>query len=1226
MLPCAVIASVHRRQAVEARGKNGDQFLTTEPLERRRLLASPEVDLTFGEGGLAKIDESGDFHVVRQLPDGRILAAGGTHFEGALVARFNADGSPDTTFDGDGTLKVPAASSMSDGAVGPDGKIVLIQSFDLDDPVRVFRFNADGSIDTTFGVNGVVAVTDRAIGRAVAVQADGKIIVGYDDVDINELLIVRLNTDGSIDSTFRGGTASPQPLPRELRDLDLDVAPNGKIYLVGDEVMDAPEQSVVGRLNADGSVDTSFSGDGFELVVDGSVTVIEHGETFPGRARLSAIAVDAQNRPVVTSQFNRGNADQSTILTRFTTAGAHDPTFGGGDGWAEFETGGPRGKPVIFGPGDKITIALSTVGGNPNIFRLNADGTPDLTFGDRGRTSPEHQVVSADAMSLDAEGNILVAGSMNEPPGLAVTRFVPEAPEVVLDRTGTVHVAMTEGHDTVTLRRDGGQVVVRRNGVSTSFGAADVKALRIERSSGNDTISVSFALPCTIDGGAGNDVITVGDGRMSLVGGEGDDVVVAGVGAHRIRLGDGNDRSTTGAGNDTIEAGDGNDTITTGPGGDRIFADIGDGVFARGDDSITTAGGYDTIYTGDGDDTVRAGAGHDLVEGHPPVGEGGFGTAGGGGKLIFGGDGDDVLLGGNGASTVFGGAGSDRIEGQHEPDYLDGGSGDDQIGGQSGFENFVPPAGDTVIGGDGHDNLGGSRGPDMIFGDGGDDTLNGSGSRDVLHGGAGTDSITSFAGDAVLDGTPAPVTVAGGVLTFSGTAGDDAISIWAEGNTVSVWLDGAVVGTFSHTSILRIVIAGNAGNDFVKIHRLFAVSSVLIGGSGDDHLIGGASTDALLGGDGNDHLTGNGGADRLDGGFGADEMAGGLGVDTLDYRSRGGPLSVRLDNARGDGEARENDNAAADIEVVHGGGGDDFLDGGAAHNTLYGGAGNETLVGGDGHDRLLGGSGNDRAAGDGGDDSLYGGSGVDTLLGGRGGNAFLDLDPLTPTLTLTFHGSDFAADDVSLLEQPLGELLVVRHGTFTHTMDLNGIDRVELNGYGGDDYLNVDESFDPLTLLRGGTGNDELISGLAPATLVGGEGDDQLFGGRSFNVIEGGDGNDTITGSNGSDTMDGGAGNDHIRAGDNVDSITGGPGNDSLFGEAGNDRLQGEDGDDYFEGGSGNDTLHGNAGADALFGLSGNDRLFAAGDDTADTLRGGSGTDVADADGEDDVLAVETVL
>src|SRR5687768_43217 len=490
------IAARRRRQAAAAAGKRGS-ILITESLERRRLLASPEVDLTFGEGGLATIDESGELHVVRQLPDGRIVAAGGTHSDGALVARFNADGSPDTTFDGDGTLQVPAASSMRDGAVGPDGKIVLIQSFDLDDPVRVFRFNADGSIDTTFGVNGVVAVTNRAIGRAVAVQADGKIIVGYDDLDIDELLIVRLNADGSIDSTFRGGTASPQPLPRELHDLDLAVAPNGKIYLVGDEVVDAPEQSVVGRLNADGSIDTSFSGDGFQLVVDGSVTVVEHGEVFPGRARLSAIAVDAQNRPIVTSQFNRGNANQSTILTRFTTVGAHDPAFGGGDGWVEFETGGARGKPVVFGPGDKITIALSTIGGNPNIFRFNADGTPDLTFGDRGRTGPEHQVVGASAMSLDADGNILVAGSMDEP-ALAVTRFVPEAPEVVLDGAGTVYVAMTEGNDTVTLRREGGQVIVRRNGVSTSFSAADVKALRIERSSGNDTIGVAFALPCTI--------------------------------------------------------------------------------------------------------------------------------------------------------------------------------------------------------------------------------------------------------------------------------------------------------------------------------------------------------------------------------------------------------------------------------------------------------------------------------------------------------------------------------------------------------------------------------------------------------------------------------------------------------------------------------------------------------------------------------------------------------
>ena len=127
------------------------------------------------------------------------------------------------------------------------------------------------------------------------------------------MLIVRLNTEGSIDKTFRGGSASPQPLPCALRDFDLGIAPNGKIYLVGGEVMDAPEQSVAGRLNTDGTIDTSFSGAGFQIVVDGSVIVVEHSEVFPGRARLSAIAVDAQDRPVVTSQFNRG----TTIRRRF---------------------------------------------------------------------------------------------------------------------------------------------------------------------------------------------------------------------------------------------------------------------------------------------------------------------------------------------------------------------------------------------------------------------------------------------------------------------------------------------------------------------------------------------------------------------------------------------------------------------------------------------------------------------------------------------------------------------------------------------------------------------------------------------------------------------------------------------------------------------------------------------------------------------------------------------
>src|SRR5687768_12353678 len=161
--------------------------VTSERLEPRRLLASMDVDLTFGEGGIAGFNETPvitNFYVVRQLPDGRIIGAG---FQGSgpTVARFHANGTLDTTFgDGDGQIEVARNSGNTsvfgvDGAAGPDGKIVLLHKrVGAVEEAHVDRFNADGSIDTTFGANGLVIIPE-ADARAVAVQPDGKVLVLY---------------------------------------------------------------------------------------------------------------------------------------------------------------------------------------------------------------------------------------------------------------------------------------------------------------------------------------------------------------------------------------------------------------------------------------------------------------------------------------------------------------------------------------------------------------------------------------------------------------------------------------------------------------------------------------------------------------------------------------------------------------------------------------------------------------------------------------------------------------------------------------------------------------------------------------------------------------------------------------------------------------------------------------------------------------------------------------
>jgi uncharacterized delta-60 repeat protein len=139
----------------------------------------------------------------------------------------------------------------------------------LEDGVKIFRFNADGTVDSSFGSGGgggggggggsityQVNEGQAFIDLALAIQTDGKILIGYtaDSARGNgKSYLVRLNADGSVDNAFRGGFANGVPLPSELfKVYDMAVGPGGKVYANG-------VTKIVG-LNSDGSLDSGFGG------------------------------------------------------------------------------------------------------------------------------------------------------------------------------------------------------------------------------------------------------------------------------------------------------------------------------------------------------------------------------------------------------------------------------------------------------------------------------------------------------------------------------------------------------------------------------------------------------------------------------------------------------------------------------------------------------------------------------------------------------------------------------------------------------------------------------------------------------------------------------------------------------------------------------------------------------------------------------------------------------
>jgi hypothetical protein len=159
------------------------------------------------------------------------------------------------------------------------------------------------------------------------------------------------------------------------------------------------------------------------------------------------------------------------------------------------------------------------------------------------------------------------------------------------------------------------------------------------------------------------------------------------------------------------------------------------------------------------------------------------------------------------------------------------------------------------------------------------------------------------------------------------------------------------------------------------------------------------------------------------------------------------------------------------MAILSGGNGNDTLNGGAGDDTLFGGNGNDTLNGGAGDDTLFGGNGNDTLNGGAGNDTLDGGRGDDTVVGGKGADkAFLGAGNDTFVWndgdgsdvvegqagfdTLVFNGKDdTTAEQMSISANGSRATLFRTQGTIN--MDLNSVERIELNALGGDDNVTI---------------------------------------------------------------------------------------------------------------------------------------------------------------------------
>lgn len=384
------------------------------------------LDVTFNGNGRVlatfNVFDSAVHSMVLQ-PDGKIIAGGTVSNHGIFsqfgLARFNSDGSPDTSF-GTAGLVIgdfsTAKISLSSALLQSTGKIVtggIVYNDYLDSQFVLTRFNDDGTFDNSFGTAGVVLRNFLNI-KAMVAQPDEKIVVaGFSIVDPDrDFVLLRFNPDGSVDNSF--GTNGEVITSVGTKDFayDITLQPDGKIVLAGsvkNSNGDYHSDFVVARYFDDGNLDSSFGTNGI-VILD----VAEMDEA-------QSVKVQSDGKIVFSGWSSSISGEVTSFqIVRLFPNGNIDTSFG------EF---GAASSPIIFSSHEQLIqiqndskilvvgAVTTTSAYDIAMVRFDESGNLDTTFGNNGvviTTDGPETSSQANCILVQPDGKILIGGESGE--------------------------------------------------------------------------------------------------------------------------------------------------------------------------------------------------------------------------------------------------------------------------------------------------------------------------------------------------------------------------------------------------------------------------------------------------------------------------------------------------------------------------------------------------------------------------------------------------------------------------------------------------------------------------------------------------------------------------------------------------------------------------------------------------------------------------------------------
>jgi uncharacterized delta-60 repeat protein len=383
------------------------------------------------------------------------------------VAKGQA-GALDSTFGGDGRVVTNFTTSFDEAvglAIQSDQKLVAAGAIrGSGGRFGLARYNVDGTLDPTFGGDGKVATNfTRGFDGAfdVVLQADGKIVaVGYASGAGGRFALVRYETDGSLDTTF-GGDGKVTTNFTSGSDVAFGVAvQDDQMIVLTGGVGGAGGRIGLARYNVDGSLDTTFSGDGRTAI------------NFTARDdRADLVAIQADDKLVAAGTASYTTRRARFALTRLNADGSLDPTFGGDGRVTTNFTDWFDGAFAIAVQADQKIIAAGQADLAMGLARYNTDGGLDPSFGANGMvtTNFTRGVDYADDIEIDGGGNIVAVGSANyygRDSKFALSRYTSDGTlDVSFGGNGKVTTNFTAGADrafNVGIQADGRIVAVGR--------------------------------------------------------------------------------------------------------------------------------------------------------------------------------------------------------------------------------------------------------------------------------------------------------------------------------------------------------------------------------------------------------------------------------------------------------------------------------------------------------------------------------------------------------------------------------------------------------------------------------------------------------------------------------------------------------------------------------------------------------------------------------------------